>query len=105
MNGNKELASKERAQKRAREVRAHYMSVGKIAHIMYLDKEWLRLNAAETTRETFHTHDEGDVDRYVAVVGFKPTEYAIHRGTHYRCIILLALKNGLWLWLDDKRRY
>jgi hypothetical protein len=102
MSGYQERFTKGFAQKRAREIRTHYLSAGKTAHIMYLDKEWLRLNAAETTRETFRIHDAGNVDRYVAVVGFKPTEHAIYRGTHYRCIILLALKNGLWLWLDDK---
>lgn len=101
MSGYNERFTKSFAQKRAREIRTHYLSIGKTAHIMYLDKEWLRLNAAETTRETFRIHDEGDVNRYVAIVGFTPSAHHLYRGIYYRCIILLALKNGLWLWLDD----
>lgn len=99
-----ERASKKRAQHRAQELRAYYSGIGKPVHVMYLDREWLRLNAAEATWESYKENDEGPnvTDRYLAVVEFiNPKSHVYWREFYYKCIRLLALKNGLWLWIGE----
>lgn len=98
-----EKKSKERAQHRAQELRAYYSGIGKTAHIMYLDREWLRLNAAESTWEGFKEYDEAPdiTGRYLAVVGFVAPKGIYWRNLDFKCIRLLALKNGLWLWIGE----